>query len=52
MEKTSRLQSMRLESQSSGQIAAYFQRAGSFGHIALMVLFYTSLLLMYWVAWS
>lgn len=40
MEKMNRLSSIRLESKSDSLIESYFQRAGSFGHIAIMVAFY------------
>ena len=43
MEKMEKFTSHRLESKFNSEIDGYFARAGSFGHIALMVLFYTAL---------
>jgi len=47
MEKMNRLSSIRLESKSDSLIEAYFQRAGSFGHIAIMVGFYAIVIALY-----
>jgi hypothetical protein len=33
-----------VEAQSNGTISGYFQRAGSFAYIAIMVVFYVSLI--------
>ena len=46
-----KISSYRLESSSNSDIGGYFQRAGSLGHIALMVVFYTILFTVLWLTW-
>ncbi len=46
MERIKRLSSVRLESKSN-VIESYFQRAGSFGHVMIMVGFYALVYVLY-----
>lgn len=47
MEKMNRLSSVRLESKSTNVIESYFQRAGSFGHVVIMIAFYALVYVLY-----
>ena len=47
MERVKRLSSIRLESKSTNAIESYFQRAGSLGHVVIMVGFYALVYVLY-----
>lgn len=47
MERINRLSSVRLESKSNNAIESYFQRAGSFGHVVIMIGFYALVYALY-----
>jgi hypothetical protein len=38
-----------VEAKSNDEVSGYFQRAGAFGHMAVMIIFYVILYTIFWV---